>query len=193
MEISYMSIANPKIKIYVAHAMTGKMQDELVKEAEYTTRMLENYGFEVLDPINAEGVKSIHEPLLQLSQEQLANYWKRDKEMIREADILLDYQSMNKSDGVGKELGYARFCLWKPVVRVFPKMGINISRIEDDIIVDHLIDAVHLIHERFGSYDQLRVWREAMWNRCFNKWFQEQTKMNQRYGVRTSLALEVIK
>lgn len=175
-----------KISVYVAHAMTGKMQDELVKEAEFTTRMLTNYGFEVLDPIVAEGVKSVHEPLTQVSQEELAKHWKRDKEMIREADIVLDFHGMNKSDGVSKELGYARFCLWKPVVRVFPNMGINISRIEDDIIVDHLIDAVHLINEKFGDYEKLRMWRQALWDRCFDSWLAEQNRMNERYGVKAT-------
>ncbi len=172
-----------KIKVYVAHAMTGKMQDELVREAEYTTTQLEAYGFEVLDPITEEGVKEVHEPLVQVSQEQLARFWKRDKEMIKEADIVLDYMACNKSDGVAKELAYARFCLWKPVVRVFPNCGINISRIEDDVIVNDLPSAIAVIHEKYGTYAKLQAWRESIWNRCYVPWLAEQEKMNRRYSV----------
>ncbi len=180
-----------KIKVYVAHAMTGKMQDELVKEAEYTTRTLENYGFEVLDPIVEEQVKSVHEPLLQVSAEQLERYWRRDKEMIKEADIVLDFKSCNKSDGVAKEIGYARWCLWKPVVRVFPGMGINISRIEDDEIVNDLPSAIAIMHEKYGTYDKLHTWREEMWHRCFDKWYAEQKKLNDRYNISPCLVSQV--
>lgn len=172
-----------RIKVYVAHAMTGKFQDELRMEADLTKRVLENYGFEVLDPIIAENVPNIHEPLVQVSSEQLEGYWRRDKEMIREADILLDYMGCNKSDGVAKELGYARWCLWKPVVRVFPNCGINVSRIEDDCITDSLSDAVGIILNRFGSYEKLRAWRQGVLDRSFANWLNEQSKMNHRYGV----------
>ena len=181
-----------KIKVYVAHAMTGKMQDELVQEAQLTKRVLENYGFEVLDPIIAENVVPVHEPLVQVSSEQLEGYWRRDKEMIKEADILLDYMGCNKSDGVAKELGYARFCLWKPVVRVFPNCGINVSRIEDDVITENLSDAVGVMMNRFGSYEKLGKWRQEIWDRCFANWLNEQEKMNRRYGVNLVVTKEII-
>lgn len=178
----------PKIKVYVAHRMTGRYQDELVQEAMLTKRALENYGFEVLDPIVAENVANIHEPLTQVDASQLERYWRRDKEMIREADILLDFMSCNKSDGVAKELGYARWCLWKPVVRVFPNLGFSISRIEDDVIVENLPDAIGVMINRFGSYEKLKAWRQDIWNKCFSKWMYEQLKMNDRYGVSYFLA-----
>lgn len=175
-----------KVTFYVSHAMTGKMQDELVKEEEYTTRFITNHGFAVLDPIKAEGVKSVHEPLTQISSEQLERYWRRDKEMIREADIILDYNTCNKSDGANKEIGYARWCLWKPVIRVFPNCGINISRIEDDVVVGSMTEAMNVAIERWGDYEKLRQWRQAMWDRCFDKWLAEQNRMNERYGVRAT-------
>ena len=169
-----------KIKVYVAHAMTGKKKRDLVLEACYTTRLLEEAGFIVLDPIAAESVPS-NDEIQQQSAEQLAVYWKRDKEMIREADIVLDFMACNKSDGVAKEIGYARFCLWKPVVRVFPGMGVNISRIEDDVIVDTIEDAIDEMLIRFGTYEKLGNWRQEMWERCFIPWLNEQRKMNARY------------
>jgi nucleoside 2-deoxyribosyltransferase len=175
-----------KIVVYVAHRMTGRYQDELVQEAQLTKRVLENYGFTVLDPIISENVPNTHELLNQVNAEQLAKYWARDKEMIRDADILLDYMACNQSDGVAKELGYARFCLWKPVVRVFPKLGLSISRIEDDHITETLSDAVGIMMNLYGSYEKLRRWRQAMWDRCFTKWVAEQNRMNERYNVKVS-------
>lgn len=181
-----------KIKIYVCHAMTGKMKSDLVREEQYTSKQLEAYGFEVLDPIKAEGVQDVNEPLTQVSVETLEQYWRRDKEMIKEADIILDYQSCNKSDGVNKEIAYARFCLWKPVVRIFPGMGINISRIEDDAVVNDLPAAIDLIHAKYGSYEKLAMWRKEVWERSFGKWMEEQRKMNERYGVKVNKVLETV-
>jgi len=176
-----------KIKVYVAHAMTGKMKDELVREAEYTTRQLQAYGFEVLDPIVAENIQDVHEPLVQLDSETLERHWRRDKEMLKEADLMLDFNACNKSDGVAKELGYTRFCLWKPVIRVFPNCGINISRIEDDVIVETLPEAIQIMNEKYGSFVKLHMWRQKMLDRSFNNWIAEQNKMNERYGITTSL------
>lgn len=175
-----------KIKVYVCHRMTGRFQDELVQEAQYTTRYLENHGFEVLDPIITEEIKNVHEPLAQLDEALLRSRWAKDKEQIKDADIVLDYMACNKSDGVAKELGYARFCLWKPVVRVFPNLGLSISRLEDDVIVDNMTDAVSVIQTRFGTYDLLRNWRREMWDRCYFKWLEEQIKMNDRYSLTTT-------
>lgn len=186
-------MSNAKIKVYVAHRMTGRFCDELVAEALLTKRVLENYGFEILDPILSENVQNVHEVLTQVDEAQLKRYWKRDKEMIREADILLDYMACNKSDGVAKELGYARYCLWKPVVRVFPSLGLSISRLEDDVIVETLTDAVGVMINRFGTYDLLRRWRQEMWNRCYGPWLDEQLRMNDRYGVSYFITPELVK
>lgn len=181
-----------KIKIYVAHAMTGKFKDELVAEEKYTRQDLEAAGFEVLDPIAEEHIENVHEPLIQLSQDQLSEYWKRDKEMIRDADLVLDFNSCNKSDGVNKEIGYARFCLWKPVVRVFPGMGINISKLEDDIITNTLDEAILAIKEKFGSYEKLGMWRMAMLNRCLEPWLAEQERIMERYQMEDTYYSKVI-
>lgn len=171
----------PKIKIYVAHAMTGRYKDELVNEALLAKAYLENRGYEVLDPILAEGIERVHELLG--PTDELEKHWKRDKMMIREADILLDFNTMGKSDGANKEVGYARYCLWKPVVRVWSGPGGAISRLEDDVIVPTLAEAVAVIEERYGNYEKLGLWREEMWGRCFVPWLNEQRKMNARYNL----------
>ena len=176
-------MSDNRIKCYVAHRMAGRYCDELVQEAIMTTRTLENYGFEVLDPIIAEKVPNVHETLGVTDEETLARHWSRDKRLIREADVLLDYKSENRSDGVGKELAYARFCLWKPVVRIFPNLGLCISRLEDDVIVDSLGEAVQLMVTLYGDYEKLKKWRQMMWERSFANWLQEQFKMNHRYGI----------
>lgn len=175
-----------KVKLYLACAMTGRMQDEMRLDADMLTRVCTNFGFEGLSPVIEENIQYIHEPLAQTSKEQLDKFWARDKELIKDCDILLDYMSCNKSDGVSKEIGLTRFCYWKPVVRVWPNSPLyTVSRIEDDVIVSSLLEAMGTIRERWGDYEKLGRWRKAMLDRCFAKWMEEHHKMNARYGINT--------
>lgn len=170
-----------RIKIYTCVRMTGRFMDEMVIEAQMLKRTLENHGFECFSPVLEENIPSVHEILSGVPQEQLTRYWKRDKEMIRDADIVLDYHTMNKSDGANKELGYARYCLWKPVVRVWNAQGALISRMEDDEVVPTLNYALNLIIERWGTYDLLNKWHKNIWDSHFRKWLDYHMLMKERY------------
>ena len=175
---------SPKVKIYCAAAMSGRMQDEMRCDADMLVRVLINHGFEPLSPVVEEHIPYVHEPLKQTSEEQLRRFWARDKEMLHDADILLDYMSCNKSDGVSNEIGLMRYGLWKPVVRVWPSAPkFNISQIEHDVIVESLADAIAVIKDRWGDYKKLGSWRKAMLDRCFGKWVGQHHEMNARYGV----------
>lgn len=171
------------IKIYTCQRMTGRYCDEMRQEAEMLKRTLQNYGFEILNPVLEEGVPNEHILLENVPEERLQFYWKRDKEMIRESDILLDYMTQNKSDGSNKEVGYNRFCLWKPTVRVWVGPGGLISKLEDDIVIPNLVDALTLINDKWGTYEKLGEWRMNMLNRCYPKWLDYQRELLQRYGI----------
>lgn len=172
------------IKIYTAQRMTGRFMDELVVEAHLLTRVLANYGFVALNPVLEEKIPSKHEILPIGEVETLTRYWNRDKEMIREADILLDYETINQSDGVNMELGYARWCLWKPTVRVWSGLGGSISRLEHDLVTPTLTEALQNIQTRWGSYEKLATWRVDIWERSFPRWLSYQQSINERYGLR---------
>lgn len=173
-----------KIRIYLAVRMTGRENGEVRKESDMLVRTIQNYGFEALSPVLEENIPYNSDILTATDQDTLERYWKRDKEMLRECDLMLDYMSCNKSDGVGKELGYTRYCLWKPTVRVFPGLRCAISKLEDDAVVESLNEALDLITRRFGSYEKLAIWRQEMWNRSYVPWLTEQLNLNARYGVR---------
>lgn len=177
-----------KVKIYTAQRMSKRMADEMVLEAQMLVRTCENYGFIALNPVFDEEVKPIHAPYPYPSN--LEEYWYRDKKMIREADIVLDYATNNQSDGANKEIGYSRWCLWKPSVRVWIGPGAMISRIEDDLVVPTLKEAMELITEKWGTYQKLGAWRKAMWERCYIPWLDEQLKINRRYNC--NIQLEVL-
>src|SRR5688572_10759811 len=165
---------NERVKVYIAQRMSGRMQDEMRKDADMLVRALDNHGFIGLSPVIEESIPYVHEPLEQTSEEQLLRFWRRDKELLKDADLLLDYMSCNQSDGVSKEIGLMRFCYWKPVLRVWPNAPkINISQIEDDVIVPTLVEALAVMKARWGDYESLGEWRKAMLDRCFNEWLRE--------------------
>lgn len=172
------------IKIYTALKMTGRMKDEIWADARLLIRTCDNYGFKALSPVVGEGIEDRHERLDLSSTDPilLEEYWHNDKALIRSADIVLDYNTMNQSDGVCKEIAYARYCLWMPVVRVWTGSGGFISRLEDDVVVPSLSKAMHVIAERWGTYEKLAEWR---WKICGNltKWKTIQNDRNARYNV----------
>jgi hypothetical protein len=172
-----------RVSIYSAVKMTGRYQDEMRYEAEMLNRVLTNHGFALLSPVLEENIPFVHELLSNVPAELLESHWKRDKQLIREADILLDYCTQNASDGANKELAYARYCLWKPCVRVWKGPGALISRMEDDIVAPSLTDAMYYIQENWSDYQKLGVWRNAMWARSFPKWMNYQAEMSRRYGI----------
>lgn len=164
------------IKVYVAQRMSGLYCDEILKEALMLCSALRNWGFEPLSPVIEENVPNEHKLLEPTSEEQLKRYWKRDKELLQEAHILLDYNSCNRSDGVNVELGYNRFYLWKPTVRVYPNLGYCISRIEFDHIAASLFDALVMMRSKWGTNRKLLKWRLSMLLRCIPKFILLQIK-----------------
>ncbi len=161
------------LKIYAARSMTGRIKEEVVLEATADKEMLEKAGFTVLCPVIAENVPSTKE-VLRSSKQAMDKYWPRDKEMIREAHLIFDMSPLMNSEGVKHELGYARYCLWKPVVRVFPTGKLpgksSVAYFEDDIIVDSLIEAIEYSLRVHGTFWKRVQWRMKMLNRCLPKW-----------------------
>lgn len=171
------------IKVYTCQRMTGRFCDEMLRESEMLQRVLTNYEISILNPVLEEGIPDTHEMLDNVHPGKLADFWKRDKEMIRESDVVLDYLTMNKSDGSNKEVAYNRFCLWKPTVRIWDGAGGLISRIEDDIVVPTLLDAINLINEKWGTYEKLGTWRKEMLERCYPRWAAYQRQLQIRYNM----------
>lgn len=156
------------IKVYLAQRMTGLYCDDLLRSATEASQLLEKAGFTVLSPVIEEGVPNKHIKLVN-TLGRLRLYWKRDKELLREAHIMLDLDSQGKSDGVNVEMGYTRFFLYKPLIRVHPNLGCTISRIEYDCVTDSIDKAIQVMKQRWGSRRKLLLWRLRMLYRCTPK------------------------
>ena len=159
--------------------MTGRDQTEMVATAKHNKRIFEAAGIQVLDPIIEEHVKSEPHPLEDKPLHVLRGYWKRDKAMIREAHVVVDTTPEAKSEGSSHEIGYARYALWKPVVRMYTSQTKPLSAIvyfEDDLIVHSVEEAAIQIHKYWGTRDRRLMWRISLLNRCLLRWVWYQVR-----------------
>lgn len=167
------------IRIYVARAMTNRIKEDVVNDAVNDKNFLEKAGFKVLCPVTAENVKPTKE-VLRSSKKAMDVYWFRDKQMIRDAHVVFDMSPHMNSEGVKHELGYARYNLWKPIVRVFPHgelpLQSSVARFEDDYICDSLLEAIEYTLRVHGTFYKRLKWRLALLNRCLPKWILFQIK-----------------
>lgn len=165
------------VKAYLARAMSGRVMLDVVIEAGWCRDACELAGIMALDPVQVEGVKPRNRKL-QSTKKQMDVYWKRDKEMIREAHVFIDCTPHLKSQGVEREAGYARYSLWKPIIRIFPKGQIppraSVAHYEDDVIVDSFTEALQIINKRWGTYWKRLVWRGKLLFRCLPRWLRYQ-------------------
>lgn len=165
------------VKIYLCRSMSHRIKEDVVKEAAQDADWFRSAGLEVLDPVEKEQVKPTKERLLS-SRKAMQSYWPADKEMIRQAHVILDMTPHLKSFGTEKEVGYARYHLWKKVIRVFPKGELPapscVAYLEDDDVVDSREAALESILKTHGSWKKRFQWRFSIYKRCWlrAKWYR---------------------
>lgn len=164
----------PTVKIYLAKRMTGQTGAVLVSEAVHAQAVCP-LDVELFDPVLIEGVAAT-DAVIGAATGDLKKFWARDKQAIRDAHVVFDMTGPAKSEGVAHEIGYARYNLWKPVVRLYPGLGASVARLEDDLIVGSLEEGYALIKKFWGTRTKRILWRLKMLNRCLPKWFYYQLK-----------------
>ncbi len=134
--------------------MSGRPYKEVVADAAYDRTILRLAGFDVLCPVENEGVKAVP-GILQSTKKQMDDYWMRDKAMIAAADIMFNMSPHTNSIGVAREHGLMQYGLKRPVACVFPvgqlpKPG-AICYYEDFLVTDSVI---------FAAEQMRRWWRK---------------------------------
>lgn len=162
--------------IYVATKMSNRDRVEMIERAHYVCETLERYGLTPISPILVENVENKPGKLTQTSEEQLKQFWTRDKDIIAyEAHVVLCDNAQHKSYGVEREYGFARFCLWKPTVSIVPPdSGFIVSTFEDDLVVNSVEAAARLIARHWGTPWKRRLWRFQMLRRTLGKFLWRQ-------------------
>lgn len=156
------------VTVYLAQAMSGKKCLEICEQNTIATDVLTANGIVVNSPVVAEGIFPIDAPLFAKSEYELRKKWQIDKELIKRSDVLLDISGWTSSEGVKFEVGFARYALFKPVVRVHPTLGISIGRFESDDICNTIEEASNIIVKKYGTRWKRIKWR--MSRNIFYKW-----------------------
>jgi len=167
------------VRAYTATSMTGRTGNDLLLQSLRVEAILSLHGIEPLDPVAAEGVAPGRTPLGS-TMSDLAGHWRRDKDMIKRAHVLIDLTPLAKSEGVAHEIGLARYCYWIPVIRIYEPNGASVAHFEDDLIVPTLEDAAREIVARWGTWPKRFMWRLRLYARCapkhyaikLRRWFQ---------------------
>lgn len=154
-------------RCYIAHGMTGRTAKEVMAEEMAASQALRTKGIFPLGPATEEKVDANSRQKIASGEDKLRFYWQRDKELIRSAHVVLDMTGPLKSAGVEQEIGYARWFLYKPVVRLWPSLGPSIARIEGDAVVGSLEEAADVISARWGTAYKRLKWRLSVYNRCW--------------------------
>lgn len=161
------------VVVYLACRMSGRSKPAMVKEAKEAVAMLAKYNIRCISPVLEENVENTPGPLIPFSDEELGREWRKDKEFIKQCHVVLDLSSASKirSEGAVHEFGYARYALFKPVVRLFPNgLGPSITKLEDCLVVETLEQAGIEILTRWGTRTQRISWR--LRERIVWKWFK---------------------
>ena len=167
------------LRVYLAKAMSGKSRDYLIAQGRQQRMTLLAWSIQPLDPVQEEGIKP-GRGKLKATKEQMDEFWPRDKAMIRNAHVVFDTTPLEYSEGRNHEIGYARYCLWKPIVRMFPRGLIpwdgSVAHYEDDVIVDDLEEACRIAQDRWGTKEKRSKWRVKKLARSLPRWIKHQIK-----------------
>lgn len=160
------------MKIYTARGMSNRPRKQVYKEAQRDRAMLRSHGITPLCPVEKEQVKNTAGTLL-ATKEQMDKFWSEDKALIREAHVLFDMTPELKSEGVAHEIGYARYFLFKPIVRVYPEgrmpVASSIAFYEADLVVDSIEEAIKIAKQRWGTVFNRFNWRIKMYRKSLLK------------------------
>lgn len=144
----------PDVIVYLACRMSGRSKIAMIKEAREAVATLTKYGITCISPVLEEKVDETPGLLVGFTEEELRAEWVKDKEFIKQAHIVFDLSAASpiRSEGAVHEFLYARYALFKPVVRLFPKgLGPSITRLENAVIVQTLDEAGVEIVTRWGQ------------------------------------------
>lgn len=164
------------ILAYVAHAITGRSGKDLRQESDITQIVLNRHGINVIDPVLEEKIPATDEAVPNRPDEDGLTIWRGDEAAIRKAHVLIDITPEMKSEGVLWEICYARFFLWKPVIRVYkPGSSPHMATIfKGDAIAFSLEEAASIINERWGTRKKRVHWRLGMLKRSIPKFLKYQ-------------------
>lgn len=156
--------------------MSGRDRLEMVERAQRVCDIFKEFGLTPISPVIEENVKAEEGKLINSDKVKLSGYWQRDKEIIiKEAHVIFLDQAEMKSFGMEREMGLARYCLWKPtVLHVSPGTVVSVAQWEDDKLFTSVHEAAKYIADTWGTRRKRIIWRLKMLNKTLPKFLYRQ-------------------
>lgn len=150
-----------RLKVYLACAMTNRFCDEILADSKKAKEEFSKYGIDVWSPAIEEGIPDKHVKLTSISKEDLMAKWEIDKkEGLQSCHVMYISSGDTGSRGVGQERGYARWYLWRPVVRKHEgEHYFSITDIEEDgSVTSHRLAAAY-VNKNWNSRSKWVMWK----------------------------------
>ena len=116
--------------------MGGRRWADVLKDSRKAKKILESYGFECWSPALKEVSEETDERgLISTGPKGLAVYWEQDKDALKKADALVSIRGDLASEGVGYEIGMAKWKYKIPVVVISEYSVGRITHLEATAVV----------------------------------------------------------
>lgn len=107
-------------RVYVAQPMSGRLWADLEREAQTAIDALDRAGLRAWSPVLSERDEKDGDLVSSVGVKKLSQYWGRDYRAMKKCDALLSIRGDIPSEGVGFEIGVAKYALEIPVAIVVP-------------------------------------------------------------------------
>lgn len=127
--------------VYLAQPMGNRLWGEVMAEAKSAAAIVKEYGLNPWCPPIKEDVGEDPWEAIHATPLELAAYWKQDKAALGRADAVISLRGDMVSEGVGFELGLAKYHHEIPTVIVCPSELGRITHLEADYVASDLDEA----------------------------------------------------
>lgn len=134
--------------MYLAVPMGGRRWSDVLSESLTAVEMLDLYKLSSWSPALKEAATSDRHNTVVGSYKSLLANWKIDHQNLKKADALLSLRGDLASDGVGVEVGLAKYKYKIPVCVVSPRKMARVTHVEADAVVPTLQSACKWLSKR---------------------------------------------
>lgn len=136
------------MRVYLSGTLTGRSKKAAVTERKKATKLLQQKGFEVFDPVSLEHSQKPHQTKFPKnhSVQDMVKFVTKEKQEIQKCDAMLVLTGDKPSDGTWLEMGFALYVCSLPVVLVAPLRHkdklVSWANVESTYCASSIIDAV---------------------------------------------------
>jgi len=136
--------------VYLAQPMGGRMWSEVWREAHEAKFVLKKHKLDSWSPSLKEAGLCPPHSTISTTKQNLKKFWRQDLTYLHECDALLSLRGDLVSEGVGLEIGIAKYVVGIPVVVICDDKNVGrVTHIEADHVASNLSAAARWLKGYF--------------------------------------------